>query len=161
MTRRLIIALVALVAVAAVVFWAVRHPDGGHPQITVSNAWTAPNPEIGSTAAVYLEIANSGDGADSLMGAETPAADKTELHESRMDGDIMRMERLDSLEVPAGGHADFAPGHRHIMLIGLKQKLAEGGRFPLTLLFVHSGRVVIEVSVKPREAGGMNGGMQH
>ena len=38
------------------------------------------------------------------VGISTPAAGTTEVHEMKMDGDVMKMGELpDGLEIPAGG----------------------------------------------------------
>jgi copper(I)-binding protein len=161
MKRRITAAIVIVGAIVALALWLWPKKSADMPGgIVVTGAWTAPNPMVGGTDAVYLEIANTGGAADTLTGAETPAADKADFHESKMEGDVMRMRRLDSVEIPAGGHVSFAPGGLHIMLTGLKAKLAEGGHFRLTLVFAHAGRIETDVEVHAHDSGmGDMGGM--
>ena len=98
--------------------------------------------------AAWLTIRNTGE-ADRLIGAESPAADRVELHTHIHDGGVMMMRKVEGIDVPAGGRAALRPGGDHLMLFGLKGKLSPGDRFPLTLVFEKAGRVAIEMRVAP------------
>jgi len=98
--------------------------------------------------AVWLTIRNSG-GADRLVGAESPAAERIELHTHHHEDGAMTMRRLEAMEAPAGGALALMPGGDHLMLFGLKPGLAVGDRFPLTLIFEKAGRMTVEVRVAP------------
>lgn len=65
-----------------------------------------------------------------------------------MEGGLMEMRPMPSVDVPAHGHVVFGPEGLHVMLIGLTQPLREGQRFPLTLVFQHAGRVRVQVLVQ-------------
>jgi copper(I)-binding protein len=157
MTLRLTAVVLVAAAILGTALWLAREPQGeGRGRIAVTNAWARPGAEVGGTAAVYLTIENSGEASDFLTGAETPVAESAEVHASQMEGDIMRMRRLETLEIFAGERTAFAPGGLHIMLTGVKTKLAEGDRFPLVLIFDDAGRVGTEVAV--HDQGGAVGG---
>jgi hypothetical protein len=64
-----------------------------------------------------------------------------------MEGNMMKMHKVDAVEVPAGQAVGFASGGLHVMLIGLKAPLVEGNTFPLTLHFEHAGAVTVEVVI--------------
>lgn len=70
-----------------------------------------------------------------LVGASSPAAGVTEVHEMKLDGDVMRMRAVPVLELPAGKAVELKPGGFHIMLLDLKAPLAKDGTVPLTLSF--------------------------
>ena len=70
-----------------------------------------------------------------LVGIVTPIAGVAEVHEMRMDRDVMRMRPVERLELPAGRTIEFKPGGYHLMLMDLKQPLKPGTSIPLTLLF--------------------------
>jgi len=89
----------------------------------------------------YLEIENHGTVADRLIGAETRIADMAQLHNHVMENDVAKMVPVDAIEIPAGGKAELKPHGFHLMFMGLKQPLAEGDTFPVTLIFEHAGRV--------------------
>jgi periplasmic copper chaperone A len=93
---------------------------------------------------------NTGDTADRLFSVDTPIADKAELHEHVMQGDLMKMQPVPSVDVPPGGTVTFAPMAYHVMLFNLKDRslLQDGKRFPLTLHFEKAGAVQVDVSVQ-------------
>ncbi|MEY4428865.1 MAG: hypothetical protein RLZZ182_1554, partial [Pseudomonadota bacterium] len=85
--------------------------------------------------------------AVSLVGVSTPVAGKAEVHEMKMEGDVMRMRALPSLPVGAGQTVSLQPGGNHLMLMDLKQPVAAGSRVPLSLKFKDAKGQVFEVSV--------------
>ena len=94
---------------------------------------------------------NHQDNTVTLQGAESPVADRVELHTHRMnDQGVMQMRPLGSVDIPAGGSVPFQPGGDHIMLMGLHQALSPGDRFPLTLQFSDAEDVAVEVVVGER-----------
>ena len=70
-----------------------------------------------------------------LVGASSPAAGVTEVHEMKLDGDVMRMRAVPVLELPAGKPVELKPGGYHVMLLDLKAPLAKDSTVPLTLTF--------------------------
>jgi periplasmic copper chaperone A len=69
-----------------------------------------------------------------LVGVRTPVAGVAEVHEMKMEGDVMRMRALPALELPAGKTVELKPGGYHLMLLDLKQPLAKGSTVPVTLV---------------------------
>ncbi len=98
--------------------------------------------------AAWLTVRNTG-GEDRLVGAETPAAKRVELHKHVHEGGVMMMRRLEAIDIPAGGEAALEPGGDHLMLFRLEAGLKTGSTFPLTLLFEKTGAVTVEVRVVP------------
>lgn len=89
----------------------------------------------------YLTLANRGAQADTLVSLSSPRVLAVELHETQMDGGIMRMRPLEALTLEPGGQHTLAPGGDHLMLIGLESHLLPGQVVPLTLTF-ESGTVL-------------------
>lgn len=71
-----------------------------------------------------------------LVGVSTPVAPVAEIHEMRMDGDVMKMRAVDKLELPAGKTVELRPGSYHIMLMNLKVALKPDATIPLTFTLV-------------------------
>ena len=67
---------------------------------------------------------------DRLIAVASPAAAAAELHTMAMDGNVMRMRALRTIDVPAGGQVALQPGGLHVMLLDLKQPLAVGETMP-------------------------------
>ena len=70
-----------------------------------------------------------------LVGASSPVAGVTEVHEMKMEGDVMRMRAIAGLDLPAGQTVELKPGGYHIMLLDLKTALRKDSSIPLTLVF--------------------------
>jgi len=105
-----------------------------------------------TTGAVYLvAIRNEGERADRLLAASTTMAERVELHQMQMDGDVMRMRALPEIEVPARTTLSLRQGSSdgyHLMLFGLRRQLIKGDRFALTLRFERAGEIQVEVWVE-------------
>ena len=61
-----------------------------------------------------------------LVGVTTPVAGTAEVHEMKMEGDVMRMRPVPKVDLPAGRTVEFKPGGYHLMLMDLKQALKPG-----------------------------------
>ena len=119
-------------------------------ELVVSEPWSQELPPNAPTVAAYFVIHNQGQTADRLLSVDSPVAAKAELHQHVMQGDLMKMQQVPSVAVPAGGDLTFAPMAYHVMLLGLKDRslLADGKQFPLTLTFEKAGKVEVDVSVQ-------------
>ena len=101
------------------------------------------------TGAVFMSIANDGAQACTLAAVQTPASPRAELHTHIDDAGVMKMTKVDHVEIPAGGAHDLARGGDHIMLMDTPAALAEGDEVALTLDFGDCGTVPLTVVVEP------------
>ena len=70
-----------------------------------------------------------------LLGAATPAAGIVEIHQMKMEGDVMKMRAVDTLPLKPGAPLLFAPNGYHFMLMDLKAPFRAGGSIRMTLRF--------------------------
>lgn len=137
--RRTLIVTLLFAFVTAACGRAARAP------ITVEDVWANATPAGATVAAVYLRItAREG---DTLLSASTTVADQIEMHTSSEENGMMRMRPLPEVPLPAGKPFTFAPGGAHFMLMGLRQPLQAGLRFPMTLRFQNAPAVTVQVKV--------------
>jgi copper(I)-binding protein len=117
--------------------------------LEITQPWaraTAPSAPAGGG---FLKITNTGATADRLVSVSSPAAALTQIHEMKMDGNVMRMREVEKgLDIPAGGSVTLAPGGLHLMLMDLKGPLKQGTRVPVTLVFEKAGKIDVELSVE-------------
>ena len=116
----------------------------------VADVWVRPTVQGQASGGGYLRIDNKEGTADRLLGASAEVSASVELHSMTMEGDVMRMRRVEAIDVPAGGSVELKPGGLHLMFIGLKGPLKVGSSFPLTLRFERAGEVKTEAKVAPR-----------
>ena len=91
--------------------------------LVCEGVWARQGRGAAKTGAVFLTITNNGQEDDKLVQADSTVAEAVELHESYRDGEVMRMKRVDSMDIPAGGKLELKPGSYHIMLIGVLEEL--------------------------------------
>lgn len=90
----------------------------------------------GVNASAYPTVISEHD--DALIGAESACCDAVELHTHMKEDNVLRMRRVDKVELKAGKPTVFASGELHVMLIGLKKPLTEGRKIPITFHFAHA-----------------------
>lgn len=111
------------------------------------------------TGAVFMTInatpnETSSEPLDKLVGAETPVAERVEIHMTVIEDDVMRMRPVDFLPLPPLGQLTLKPGGAHLMLMDMTQPLNVGETFPLTLHFERAGSVQLDVHVRaPGDSG--------
>jgi copper(I)-binding protein len=118
--------------------------------LEIAHPWSQELPPNAPTVAAYFIIHNGGNSADRLLSVESPISGEAQLHEHVMKDDLMKMQPVPSVEIPAGGNVTFAPMAYHVMLVNLKDRslLSDGKRFPMTLHFEKAGDVTVEVAVQ-------------
>ena len=102
--------------------------------VSVSDAWARATMPGQQVSGAYMKIESDADAR--LIGASSPAVPRVEVHEMKMDGDVMRMRALpNGLALPAGKTVALTPGGYHVMLMDLKATLPKDSTIPLTLTF--------------------------
>ena len=123
MFHKTIPTLIAALALAA---------GSAHAQtVEVREAWVrATVPGQKSSGAFMKLTAKEG---TRLVGADSALAGITEVHEMKMEGDVMKMRAVAALELPAGKTVELKPGGYHVMLMDLKAPLKNDSTLPLTV----------------------------
>ena len=109
--------------------------------LSFSHAWVRATPPNAKVAGGFVEIRNAGKSADRLLSASSDAAERVEIHEMKMAGDVMQMRQLtEGLVIPAGQSVQLKPGSYHLMLIAPKRAIAEGQKVAISLVFEKAGK---------------------
>lgn len=101
--------------------------------VEVKDAWARASVQGQKASGAFMKI-TARDGAQ-LVGVTTPVAGVAEVHEMKMEGDVMKMRAVSSLDLPAGKTVELKPGGYHLMLMDLKTPLVKDSSVPLTLVF--------------------------
>jgi copper(I)-binding protein len=115
--------------------------------ITILSPWVMAADQGGNTAAFML-LKNTGSDADKLVKAEFADAMGTEIHETKMQNDMMEMSPVDAIEIPAKGQVELKSGSYHVMIMGLMKDLKAGEKVNITLTFEKAGSTTIAVEVR-------------
>ena len=119
--------------------------------VEVKDAWvrTAVPGQQGTGA--FMKITSKTD--TRLVGVSSPVAGVAEVHEMKMDKDVMTMRAVPALDLRAGQTLELKPGGYHVMLMELKQALPVGSSVPLTLVFRDSKGAESKVALKLAVSG--------
>jgi len=102
--------------------------------VDVKNAWVRASVQGQKATGAFMQLTASQ--PTTLVGVASPVAGVAEVHEMKMDGDVMRMRALpQGLPLPAGQPVALTPGGYHVMLMDLKATLPKDSTIPLTLTF--------------------------
>lgn len=116
--------------------------------LEIGNPWARATPPTAPAGGGYMTITNKGTAADRLVSVKSPAAGMTQIHEMKMEGNVMRMREIEGgLAIPPGGTVALAPGGFHLMLMGLRAPLKQGEKVPVTLVFEKAGTIDIELAI--------------
>ena len=117
--------------------------------LEIDQPWTRATAPTAKAGGGFVTITNKGTMPDRLIAARSTASDKVEIHEMKMDGNVMRMRELDKgLEIPPGATVALKPGGLHIMFMELKAPFAKDAKVPLTLVFEKAGSIDVELAVQ-------------
>ncbi|WP_341676669.1 copper chaperone PCu(A)C [Niveibacterium sp. SC-1] len=135
-------------------------PAGAAP--TVTQAWVRGTVPAQKVTGAFFTLASPVDAT--LTGVSAPFAERAELHEMKMEGDTMQMRMIARLPLPAGKPVALTPGGYHVMLFGLRQRLAPGENVPLTLTLEsggHTQELQIQARVMPLDAKAFDDHAKH
>ena len=91
-----------------------------------------------------MTLVNSGATPDTLLEVSTPMAATVQMHETTMNGGVMRMRELtEGIDLPAKSRVELKPGGVHLMLMQLQAPLEPGTSFPVTLRFRNAGKLAV------------------
>lgn len=122
-------------------------------QLKIENPYTRSTAPGQKVAGGFMKIENKGV-ADQLISASSPVANEMQLHTMAMDGNVMKMREVKTIDVPANGSVELKPGGLHLMFMDIKAPLKAGDSVPVKLKFQKAGEVEIKVPVRDISGGG-------
>ena len=132
--------------------------------IEVKDAWARATVQGQRATGAFMKLTAKEGGK--LVSVASPVAGVVEVHEMKMDGDVMKMRAVQGgLDLPAGKAVELKPGGYHVMLMDLKTDLKKDTTIPLTLIFKDAKGVETKTEIKvpvatavPAGAAGMGMG---
>ena len=122
-------------------------------QISVDKAWVRGTVQGQTSTGAFMSL-KSGREA-SVVGADSPVAGSVQIHEMKMEGDVMKMRPVPRLVLPAGKTVEFKPSGYHVMLTDLKRPLKKGESVPIRLRVQdkNGSMSIVEIRAEVRELG--------
>lgn len=115
-------------------------------QTVVDDAWVRATVAGQPSTGAFMHITASSD--SKLVEVQSPAAKTVQIHESKMENDVMSMQPVASVPLPAGKSVAIVPEGYHVMLIDLVGQIKVGDQVPLTLIVEDSKGVKESIEVK-------------
>ena len=132
-------------------------------QVTIKDAWIRATVAQQTATGAFMQITALAD--SKLVEARSPAAGIVEIHEMKMENNVMKMRAVTALDLPAGKAVELKPGGYHVMLMDLKGQVKEGDSVPLTLVFEGKDKkretVELKVAAKSLTSSAPKAGMKH
>ncbi|AKS42369.1 copper chaperone PCu(A)C [Wenzhouxiangella marina] len=117
--------------------------------LRIEGAWSPLAPP-GRMMAGFMEITNTGDETVRLVDARSDRFGRVEIHTMRMVDGVMRMRRVEALEIQPGEKLSLAPGGFHLMLMQPQGAFELGDHIELTLIDENGGEWPLRSEVRPR-----------
>ena len=118
--------------------------------LSITHPFFRATPPGVSTGGGYMVITNNGTEADRLLGIETTIADSVEFHRTVVTDGIASMQPVEGgFEIPAGAQTVIGDDGTHVMLVGVREQIIEGGIYDATLIFEKAGRYEMYFEVEP------------
>lgn len=114
--------------------------------VEVQGAWVRTSVPGQTATGAFMKI--TARQSSQLVAASSPVAGVTQVHEMKMEGNIMKMRAVPALDLPAGKAVELKPGGYHLMLMDLKSALPKDSSVPLTLVFRDAKGVESKVELK-------------
>lgn len=115
-------------------------------QVTVTEAWIRATVGQAKTGGAFMRLTSDQDAR--LLEVRSSVAGSIQIHQMEMDGQMMKMHAVSSLELPAGKTIDLAAGGYHLMLLDLKQQLKQGDSVPMTLIVQNKNKKMLEIEIE-------------
>jgi copper(I)-binding protein len=106
---------------------------GECPKLDVTDAWVRLAPPGSRVLAGYARLSNPGSSPVTLFDTSGADFERVELHSMSFEDGVMRMRRLDDVEIAPGETLELAPGGKHLMLIGPKRGFVVGDKLAIDL----------------------------
>ena len=124
---------------------ACGEPSGG---VEVSDAYIAAPLKGRDVTAGYFRLDNKG-AAARLVGASSPVARRVEIHTHLHEDGVMKMRKVDGVDLAPGQTVVFEPGGYHLMMFGVTLE-ADTTEAPVTLQYEDGDEVSLVVPIRPR-----------
>ncbi len=117
--------------IACVLTLALAPMQAGAQVVTITDPWVRGTVAEQKVTGAFMTLTAPGESR--LVEVRSPVAGTVEIHEMKMDGNVMRMRPIRALMLPPGKPVELRPGGYHVMLMDLKKPLNAGDTVPLIL----------------------------
>ncbi len=119
--------------------------EANNEKLALHGGYTFETNQEQRATAVYLSFFNNSENEIEIESFSTDIANSVEMHDIKITDDIVKMFKVESVEIESKSELFLQPGGRHLMLFGLKKKLNDKESF---ILRVHlKNQVVLKTNI--------------
>ena len=96
----------------------------------------------------YLKLTNTQDESITLVSAESAISERVEFHNHLMENGVMKMVKVDRLNINANQTITFQSGGLHLMFLGLKSTVNDVSLVELNLITSTGKKIPVKLKVK-------------
>lgn len=119
--------------------------------IIITNEWARPILVMGRPGSAYFQIENTTNNDDKLISVSSTVSPRVEIHEHTMTDGVMKMSKVDYIEIKASSRVELSPGGYHIMIFDTSSKYEIGDQIDLTLNFENAGSITKKFKVMKQQ----------
>ena len=124
-------------------------------EIKTNDCWVKEPVAGSSNTAIFLSFTNTGDKDVMVTSVTTPAAKMADFHTIKHNNGVVSMVPLGHIVVPAKGKTELKMGGKHVMLMGLKNKLYSGDWVDVEFKLSDGSRINREIEVQNSQQNSM------
>lgn len=117
-------------------------------ELVIDDAYVRAVPPGAGASAMFMTVNNTGSSSRSIVDASSGVARVVELHTHLHEDGVMRMRRIERIDIEAGGRTVLEPGGLHVMLIGLQSPLQVGTTVEVELRFADGSSKTVAAPVR-------------
>jgi len=117
-------------------------------ELKTHDQWVAAAPSNATTQAAYICFINDGDKDVEITKISAKGYGMAMIHKTMNHGDMVMMEEVPSLVVPAHKMLTLEPGDMHIMLMDPEKPHVLGDKVPLTVYYKDGSKQTFNLEVK-------------
>lgn len=117
-------------------------------EVQAEGAYVRAVPPGQPNSAAFVILTNKGETGHALVAAASDVSKVAELHTHLREEGMMKMRRVEKIDLPAGETTRLQPGGLHIMLIKLTKQLSPGDDVNIDLVFEDGSRTSLSAPVK-------------
>ena len=119
--------------------------EANYEKLALHGGYTFETSQEQKATAVYLSFFNNSEKEIEIESFSTDVANSVEMHDIKITDDIVKMFKVENIEIDSKSELFLQPGGRHLMLFGLKKKLNEKESFVLKIHL--KNKVVLETNI--------------
>ncbi len=126
-------------------FIIVKVEANQHEKLALHGGYTFETSPEQKATSIYLSFFNNSEKKIEIEYFSTDIANSVEMHDIKITDDVVKMFKVENLEIKSKSELFLQPGGRHLMLFGLKKKLNDKESF---ILKVHlKNKIVLETNI--------------